>query len=448
MLSSHAYLVGIKEITELDNRSDFEPFLNNPFFRLEKGEEYHNELYVQTKEEGQLQSDTLSELLPSHLIFDNRSNFMAVLKYDGDYDFEGSLDTVFSKEKAGIRIYSLATGVLHHFISCYGYYPLCVFPIAIAADGSNLIYYEESRGFSHIWHMDYRRGERVAIQTIYDGMDDGFERGEGSFSPNNEYYCMHYLNGEICISSTSSDQIIHRFKYESCDSVFWNEDNHICMLSEGYIYEWEIRPESSMLNYKTTRFIRNVAISRDNGTIAAINSNGDVYVLSGRSLQDYYPRVIACPGDIEFTEDGKELWVISGYNEIKGIDLEKKRVSSIYSEEDGIRPPTPYVSSLYFTKDGKHCIAFTWGGGYASFFDVKTKEFVRQELSSEEVKKEYGAPDGFEYVPDDTKIGAVALTSCKYSVDSAFVVEGYSDGMIKVRSLNVPVRSFCPLSVH
>ena len=246
MLSSYACQVAIIDSTDIKMNHDRTEFHNNECFHLNEEQELYKDLYIHSLSGSPTMKDTIVEVLPEHLRTNSESTYLAVMKYDGAFNYSGDSDTVFSREKAGIRIYSYNTGVLKHFVACYGYYPMWVFPIALSSDGNKIIYNEGERDVNNVWFVDFPRNKKISLSTTY---DESIPWMEGGFSPNDKYFFLHELGySRISIYSSSSNMLIHQFNYEKCDSVFWNEDSHICVLTNGYIYEWDfVSPQTNVL---------------------------------------------------------------------------------------------------------------------------------------------------------------------------------------------------------
>lgn len=343
------------------------------------------------------------------------------------------MDTVYSQKKSGIRIYSLKTGNIKHFICCWGWYSWMAYPMGLSNDGNYLIYREGSNGHECIWFMDYTTGERTIMYNWYTNTS---EQMTSSFSPDNRFfYISNTKNNEIIIYSSQSRKKLHTFRYESCDDVFWDESNNICISSNGNTFVWRLSENKYNQQFHINTYAKGVAISDNKQYAATACDNGKIYIwniLRGEVL--YEKEIMIAPMDVAFSKDNKSLWVISGYNCISTIDIESKKTNVIY--EDSATIPHPWRAYLYMTKNGKYCISICNYDEKYLLFDMKGTLLDSNRDKNENILfSEFEYPENFSFGPNESDIITPQITAKRISSDGKVCIEGYSNGVIKIVSL-------------
>lgn len=364
---------------------------------------------------------------------------LIVAYVDGDNE-NNELDTIYTPEKAGIRVYSLQTGKVERFVSCWAYYSWMTYPMSISNGGKTLIYHEEYRAFNRTWFLNYDSGQRISLDTSYSNSSD--YAIISAFSPNDNWFFLYYPEKkDIEIYSSKSLKTIHTFRYEDCDSVYWDSSNNICISSRGKIYSWKIQNNKKNYTFSIGSFADGVNLSTKYA--AAACDDGRIYIwdiLSGENI--FEKEIMDAPEDVAFLKNETQLWVISGYNCIKTIDLNSKTVKTIFVEHPQEGPPHPWTSFLYMTNDGEHCISRCFYGDKYTLFDIKGNIIKRGAQYDEYIKEhpndilsEFVFPEKFEYDPEQSYSQINVLTAQRISTDGKFCIEGYSNGTIKVFSI-------------
>lgn len=357
---------------------------------------------------------------------------------DGDYE-NNELDTVYTHGKAGIRVYSLLTGKIERFVSCWGWYPWMTYPMSLSNDGKSLIYHEGYRAFERTWFVNFDNGQRIPLNTSY---SNSYDYAISSFSPNDNWFYLYYPEKKkIEIYSSKSLKEIHTFRYEDCDSVYWDSSNNVCISSRGKVYSWKFLSNKNNCTFTVGSFANGVNISPKYA--AAACNDGKIYIwdiLLGKMI--FEKEIMEAPEDITFTKDATQLWVISGYNCLKAIDLNSKSIKSIYVEDPQVGPPHPWTSYLYMTKDGEHCISLCYYGDKYILFDLKGNiikiglqydDYINEHPN--DILSELVLPEKFDYDPEQTDSQKNVLTARRISPDGKMCIEGYSNGIIKVFSI-------------
>ena len=343
------------------------------------------------------------------------------------------LDTIYSQEKTGIRIYSLKTGEVRHFVCCSGWLSWMTYPMGLSNDGDYLVYREGSRAHESIWFMDYKIGERTILQNWY---SNSSEKTTSAFSPNDRFFFISYPDkNEIIIYSSQSKKKLHTFRYENYDDVFWDESNNICISSNGKIYVWKLYENKHNYQFQISTYANGVTISDNKQYAAAACDNGIIYIWDiphGEIL--FEKEIMIAPMDVAFSKDNKSLWVISGYNGISTIDIESKGTNDIYEDSDLV--PHPWPAYLYMTKNGKHCISICTYGEKYTLFDMKgTLLDCDRDKSRNTLFSEFEYPEKFDFDPTFMDIRYPELTARRLSQDGEMCIEGYSNGIIKIASV-------------
>lgn len=411
---------------------------SNPMFRYSEEDEYgHKGLYITRHEKDGVVQDTISDWYPNHIhIAVNRERTYAAILKDGDSDYTEKPDMKESPEKSGIRIYPLDGGALKNFIACWGYFEFIVYPIALSSDADKLIYREGWRDKDWIWLADFRKGTRTSVRGWVDNetATSTSNYTDGAFSPDDEYYYLHYSeDNKIAVYDTRDTRPIYTFGYEQCDTVYWDEASNLRVSSRGHTYVWSVRRGNlTKIFHAGPSLIAAVALSNDCQMAAAACADGTVSVWklsTGECL--WNGKVVDSPSDMEFTRDGRSLWVISGFNKLRGVDLVDKQTFSIESirPEDDLIPHT-YSAYLYFTNNGYHCITYFSYWNKFALYDVQKRK---------QLEVVNNAALWFP-LPEDTyfdwrikdKDGA-ELIKRKQSADGTMVIESYTDGTLRIK---------------
>ena len=388
-------------------------------------------LYIHNQENNE--TDTISD---EPLFFTtNNSNTLIATYLDGEN--EGTdLDTVFTHNKAGIRIYSLKTGSIEHFVGCWAWFSWMTYPMSLSNDGKSLIYHEGYRAFERTWYINFENGRRSPLQTSY---SNSYVSEISAFSHDDVWFYLYYPDvGKISVYSTQSLDEIHTFRYDKCDSVYWDSSNNICVSIDGKVYTWRLSDSKNNITFNIGSFANGVNLCKRYAAIAC--DNGIVYIWDILSRKMIFAKeIMDAPEDVAFTKDETQLWVISGYNCVKTIDLKSKKIKSIYP---GGGPPHPWSSFLYMTKDCKYCISRSYYGDHYAIFDIKgnlIKDGIEYSLYIEEhpydILSEFVLPEQFNFDPELTDPQMPELTARRVTPDGKMGIEGYSNGVVNVFSL-------------
>ncbi len=434
ILTSNVLLVDVSESSEKGAFDLCNLIINNKNveFQRQEGAEV---LYIHSKD-----NNTTDTILgePDLNLIANRSLSYIATYVDGEVE-KSDFDVSYTPNKAGIRIYSLESGRVERFVSCWGWYPWTTYPLGLSSSGKSLIYHEGYRAFEGTWYVNFSTGQRIALHTSYTNFS---EPVKSSFSPNDKYFHLYFPErSEIVVYSAQSSKAIHVFRYEDCDSVFWNNSNNICISSRGKVYSWKFLDNNKNCTFKVGSFATGVNICSRYAAVAC--DNGKTYVwdfLLGKMI--FEKEILDAPEDVAFTKDGKRLWVISGYNCIKTIDLESEVVKSVYVEDSEVGPPHPWNAYLHMTADGNYCISRCYYGDQYALFDkygniVKTgtgfDNYIKKHPN--DILTEFDLPEEFDFDPELSDTRNPVLTARRISIDGEMCIEGYSNGIIKIASL-------------
>ena len=371
-------------------------------------------------------------------------------------EFENGLedDGISGLPPIDTKIISLKDGTVNSFVlrsKPGGSY--INYPIAISNDGNQLIYQETIFGVgSFIFIKNLSTTIRKTIHIKY---EQNFDYYKGAFSTDEElFFLFNMSTKEITVYDTNSLGIIYTFKYNSVDKVFWRGSD-LCISSNGYAYTWSFSNQCFLKTYKIPQSVIAVAISSDNNLTAALSNNGSLYVFnSDNNEQVHIERYMSSPADLEFTPDNRNIWTISNEYEISCFDL-STHISQFVKKRDFIFDVSDCY--LFFTNDNKYCVSDYGIGSRFKIFDVSSlKEieydadlishiFSRQKVSdiflptetsdiSEKLYESIGKVDYPLFLSGKVKI----LTARKVSLYKSTIVEGYSDGEIKVWASNPP----------
>jgi hypothetical protein len=388
-------------------------------------------LYIHNTENNT--TDTISGDPTLNFISNLGMTFIAVYQ-DGEQGIN-NLDTVFNCEKAGIRIFSLQTGKLEHFIGCWAWFPWMTYPMSLSNDGKSLIYHEEYRAFERIWFVNFDKGQRIPLYSSNSNSDDDYVIS--SFSPSGEWFYLNFpAKNKIEIYSSWSLKEIRTFRYEDCDSVYWDISNNICISSRGKIYTWKLLGDNKNCIFSVGSFANSVNISNKYAAVAC--NDGKTYVWDIILKKMIFAKeIIDAPEDVAIADGNKTLWVVSKYDGVKTIDFENNLIKSI-NYESGV--PNAFNNPwLYMTKDGLYCICLNQN--YYAIFDMKGN-LIKQGILSGEVDEninkllsEVYRPDEFCYDPELTNSKLPVLTARRVSSNGEICIEGYSNGVIKIVSI-------------
>lgn len=436
ILTSPMLLVNISDVEEWKPLDYTTLFNNSEVVDIQHDDDYGcDALFIHSKESNQ--TDTIWG--EPGLNFITNRGLKHIATYEGGDDNYNKLDTVYTPRKAGIRVYSLLTGKIERFVSCYAWFPWMAFPMSISNDGKSLIYHEGQRAFERTWFINFDKGQRIPLNTSY---SNSYDYAISSFSPNDNWFYLYYPEKKkIEIYTSKSLEEIHTFRYEDCDSVYWDSSNNVCISSRGKIYSWKILNNKINCTFTVGSFANGVNISKKYAAVAC--DNGSIYiwdVFLGKMI--FEKEIMEAPEDVAFTKDEKQLWAISGYNCIKAIDLNSKSVKSIYRVDGFNCPPHPWKSYLYMTKDGEHCISLCNYGHEYLIFDIKgniieTRSRYDDHLNDNpnDILSELVFPEELNYDPEQAGSQKKVLTARRISPDGKMCIEGYSNGIIKVFSL-------------
>ena len=378
-------------------------------------------LLIHNKERNQ--TDTISGLYNYHFITNCGLTHVAAIEYrDG---MNNELDTISTPEE-GIRIYSLETGKIERFVSI----PLMDFgtcPMSLSNDGKLLIYHEAHRWIDQIWFMNLGNGQRIPMNTSYSSNGD---HAIASFSPNDNWFYLYYPDKkEIEIYSSKALNRIHAFRYEDVDSVYWDSSNDVCISSRDKVYSWKPQNNKNRI-FTVCSGINGMDVSPKYAAVAC--DDGKIYIwdiLSGKII--FEKEIMDAPEDVAFTKDANQLWVISGYNCVKAIDLNSKSVKSIFVEDPQLGPPHPWTSYLYMTKDGEHCISLCYYADKYTLFDTKGN-IIKTGVRYEDYIKENPNDILSEFVSPSESDNARKISS---DGKTGMEIVGYSNGIIRVFSI-------------
>ena len=309
----------------------------------------------------------------------NSTNKYFAIVVDGDArGTETDMD--FDYYKSGIRIYSLVNGEMVCFIGCDIWFDWLTYPISISSDAKYLVYREGMREYDRVWLADFENKNKICINN-WDGSIAHRNEVKSDFSPEDEFFFVCYNNMDvegyrISVFDSKTKELINTFYYETVDEVYWNHNDCLCIASEGKIYEWAIDTENIFRVFHADELIENVTISDDNKYVAAICPNGYAYVWNTRTKECLLSKtlIVDAPDDLEFTHDGRFLWVISGYNDVGCFCVDSKQIVDIESEY--FEAPHHWPCFLKFTEDDKYCITYDTYSGYYCVYDVQTMRLL------------------------------------------------------------------------
>jgi WD40 repeat protein len=215
----------------------------------------------------------------------------------------------------------------------------------------------------------------------------------------------------------------------------------MCISSRGKVYSWKFLDDNKNCTFNVGSFANGVNICSRYAAVAC--DNGKTYVwdlLLGKMI--FEKEIMDAPVDVAFTKDGKQLWVISGYNCVNTIDLESKVVKSVYVEDPETGPPHPWNAYLFMTADGNYCISRCYYGDRYILFDkhgniIKTgtcfDDYIKEHPN--DILAEFVSPEEFDFDPESLDTRNPELTARRISPDGEMCIEGYSNGIIKIASL-------------
>ena len=370
------------------------------------------------------------------------SDYIAVYA-KGREESTGNLDLAYSPDKTGIRIYSLVSGERAHFVGSWGTYAES-YPMSISNDGEMLIFREGHRGAERTWLMDFKTRERTLLLGKSYCSN---ERIKVSFSPDDNYFCVQYLQrNTIDIYSSRSKKKIRSFYFDATEEASWNTSNDISIVSDGYIYVWDIRNQPMNRILKIDPYIKGAAISHSHETAAAICDNGNAYVwdvLSGKCL--FAGEFLDGPEDIAISNDDRSLWAINAYDIMKMMDLSRGTCKDVVGKTT--TDTRPCESYLYMTQDGRYCIScysneldsqydiFDMNGSYTGgVYGGGLQPRTSIGSGSDSIVSEFSFPQKEHFNLEDAYCTEPVRTIRRASSDGEWCIEGYSDGTLKFYS--------------
>ncbi len=342
------------------------------------------------------------------------------------------------------------------------------YPLALNNNADKLIYQGGGKYEESVWLLNYKDNSRLDLNTTtqYDYYN---HFTLASFSPNDSLFFISD-NSSIIVYDSYTANIIHTFSYSLCDTIFWDGNNNLCISFQDHLYRWKIKENSFMKIKKLSQKLVDLAISDDLQKIGALCRNGDLLVFDKSFNQIKSTKVsIIEPDVISFSPDSKSLWILSGYYKILCIDLNTLQSVILYdgykhnaygndcydiNADDYIIATWP--SYIYMTPDNKYCITyFYYGFDNLKIFSIPTKSEIELDMSllSEYYQRDI-VYDG-RLLDEDIDFmfnrifverdytfeeQIVELSIKKISRDKSTIVEGYTDGTIKVFSSNLPSR--------
>ena len=410
-----------------------------PMFRYGEEDEYGTRPLCLSRHVGDtVLCDTLWSWYPNLIhIAANREQTHVALFNDGDYGYQREADMDEARWKGGIRVYSLATEELTGFVGCGGYFAYLAYPIALSSKADKLLYREGWRENDWLWLADFGRRTRTCIHS-WAGADmerSAFDFADGAFSPDDSHYYLHYeRDNRIEVFRTEELRPVYTFAYEQCDTLYWGGSNRLCVRAGGCTYAWDILRESLVRQFHAgASLVVSVALSPDGELAAAACADGRVIVWNlsaGEPLWHGY--VVESPADIAFAPDGQSLWAVSGFNELKAVDIASGQVQTVAPKPTGDNSaPHAYYACLRFSADGRYCLSFfAYGSRYAAY-DVRTRQ--RAADIGEEVLHFPLPDDGIDLGMANLESSEAVLVAEKLSDDGTVAIEGYSDGTVKIR---------------
>lgn len=347
---------------------------------------------------------------------------------------DGESGESYMPNNSGIRIYSIDDGAFKYFIPCYAWYNWMTYPMSILNDGMIILYREGYRAFDGIWFRNLTTNEQIPLLTNYN--NDSGEYALSAFSPNDEQFYIYYPSqNNVDVYSTRTLEIIHRFRYDECDDVFWDDSNQICISSRGNIYSWQISDSHRNCIITIPSYAEGVRISNDNNYAAAACTDGAIYVWDIANGGDLLAKeMLTAPQDVAFTNDNRYLWIISGYNEISRLSIDSNSVEDICAFNS---PGHPWSSYLQMTTDGKYCIGrCSYGDTYViCTTNGKVVDAGRNaDDCSNSILREFVFPDKIHFDSAISDICQPQLTARRVSADGEMCIESYSNGVLRIFS--------------
>lgn len=379
-------------------------------------------------------ADTLFDTELMHFAVNASRTHMAV--YDASSCDDGwKFDTSYAAHKGGIHVYSLSDGRQTGFVRCGGWYPWMSYPIALDREGLRLVYREGWRERDDIWCVDFRQGTRVSLKSwrSTEAYQTPLYKVWGAYSPDDAYYYIHYeQDGHVELYAARTNKLVHEFCYEVCDTVCWDKESHLCITSGSSTYVWAVKSRAHSVFHVRGR-VCNVALSADGQKVAALCDDGRVCVWnvgSGKCL--WQGHVVDSPDDLEFTPDGKALWIVTGYNGVAGVDLEAQKVFSVKGGADGFAPHH-WSAYIHFTSDGRYAFTYFSYENVYKAYDVDARACVADTTG---LSVYFHIPERVEIDENCSAAQGPLLTARKESAGLDTAVEGYSDGTVRVVSVN------------
>ncbi len=418
--------------------------------------------------------DTIHLGNPEHRLITNWNyKYIAFDNGYGDY-IEPEIS---NKGKGGIGVYSIETGEQTGYVSTFTWYEFLTYPIALSSDGNKIIYKEEDRTRAKIYLADFKKKTRTTLKEW--ATDDSNSGGSftGAYSPDgNMFYIIDEDEKRISLYDGTNLKVIYEFDLEKCDLVQWDKDNKFCVSLNGHTLKWKRNTDKSYFERTIKALVADVCISDDGRYVAATSKMGELYIWSRDNLSClWHGKMLEDADHIEFTHDGKNLWLATGYNEIMGIDWGHGKKLEIKEDIDNFAPH-PWSHYIYITDDDKYCITYFSYRSQYNVYDIKNVHYlfsvdtrsedlyicymmekgligfvhdngvdvytINGKMVNKSVSKENKLfadekfdkinCDFIDYTSDTSPNKKDILTCKKISPDGAFVVEGYYDGRVKV----------------
>ncbi len=447
LLCSNAYLVSIEDSGSIkkDNKFDHLKGKNNKFIRIPydindqifylPDETDSIEAFVRSRGDTIYFSDFVVNQLGSHISFYDDKNTMALIDLNKGHCF-----SLFNDND----------------------YPYYAIPLALNNKADKLVYFGGDDYHRSEKMFDCKTNSRNDLDLPADYYDDGYGvygRDIVSFSPNDSLF--FFTNGtKVLVYKSSTLDLIHTFNYNECDTVFWDENNYLSISSCGVIYRWSIKESSFIQTINTSINFVDLAISDNLQKVAAISLKGEVSFFDLFSGNVVSTRIsIDTPDYILFSPDNQSLWITSRYYKTICIDVSNLQAQILNEELESFIGPDFSCSFMYMTPDNKYCITYLQEiasvyGTEIDFdkfriYDVKTKaelDFDKDLLNhyfykiSDDNLSYADICDMFDriIVSFDYLNQGPQLSIKKYSRDESTIVEGYTDGTIKLISANAP----------
>ena len=424
MLSSRAFLTNIEDATSILKDND-DAFSHSIVKRKRLLAPWNNNDYIEAIiKPGSLMSDTIyfhdivTNLEKTHFaIYDFRDRMMKIINLTN-----GEPKISFRDEPYDSR-------------SC--------FPIALNNESNKLIFQGGKLYSESIWLYDSEQDTR---NNLDNSLGDNYSNFKyASFSPNDSLFFIS--NGHrIIVYSSNNKEIIHTFNYTEIDTVFWNCQNKLCILCQEKLFSWNINNIIYCHEYNIPYEIKDLAISDDKKTVSAICKNGYLFIidLAVNSVTPFDTQMDS-PASIIFKHDNHSVLFSSQFAVVKSLNLETQELSLVrdWLERNWI----PYETYLCVSPDDQYCLLYH----LANFLllNIETQEEISCDsnmlINVFNVNPEKGSKDEMisflfkrnEHI-DPTNNALNQLTIRKKAIDNSMVIDGYSNGTIRIYRTDLP----------